>query len=84
MKKIILFSLWGVLATCAAWAQGIAVNGDGTDPDASAILDVKSTTKGFLAPRMTLAQRNAIVTPATGLIIYQTDGVTGFYFRTSS
>ena len=80
MKKIILFSLWGVLATCAAWAQGIAVNGDGADPDASAILDVKSTTKGFLAPRMTLAQRDAIVTPATGLIIYQTDGVTGFYF----
>ena len=80
MKKYLLFPLLLLLCLNQAIAQGIAVNGDGTDPDASSILDVKSTTKGFLAPRMTLAQRNAIAAPATGLIIYQTDGVTGFYF----
>lgn len=80
MKKYILFALFAVLGAGPALAQGIAVNGDGADPDASAMLDVKSTTKGFLAPRMTLAQRDAIAAPATGLIIYQTDGVTGFYF----
>jgi uncharacterized protein (TIGR02145 family) len=40
---------------------------------ASAQLDVSSTTKGFLPPRMTYAQRNAIVTPGAGLIIYCTD-----------
>lgn len=81
MKKISIL-LGGVLMLCSHYlsAQGIAVNGDGSDPDATAILDVKSVTKGLLIPRMTQAQRNAIGSPATGLIIYQTDNVTGFYF----
>ena len=43
-----------------------------TTPNASAILDVSSTTKGLLLPRMTTVQRNAIVSPADGLIIYNT------------
>ena len=50
----------------------------------SAILNVNSTTKGFLPPRMTSAQRTAISSPATGLIVYQTDGVEGLYLRTST
>lgn len=58
----------------------IGVNSTGALPHASAILDANSTTKGFLTPRMTLSQRNAISTPATGLIIYQTDGATGLYY----
>jgi hypothetical protein len=61
-------------------AQNIAINGDGSNPDASAIIDVKSTSKGQLMPRMTVAQRNAIPSPATGLIIYQTNGTKGFYY----
>jgi hypothetical protein len=51
-------------------------------PDASAMLDIKSTDKGLLIPRMTLANRPA--TPATGLLIYQTDGTAGFYYYTGS
>lgn len=43
-----------------------------TTPDASALLDLTSTTKGFLSPRMTTAQRDAIATPATGLSLYNT------------
>jgi hypothetical protein len=43
-----------------------------TNPDATAILDVASTTKGFLPPRMTTAQKNAIATPAAGLMVYDT------------
>jgi uncharacterized coiled-coil protein SlyX len=79
MKRItiLMMLLWSFTK---ADAQGIAVNNDGTDPDLSSILDVKSTTKGLLLPRMTLAQRNAIASPAQGLIIYQTNGVTGYYF----
>jgi hypothetical protein len=47
--------------------------GIGTDsPAASAIIDVASTTKGFLPPRMTTAQRDAITLPAAGLTIYNT------------
>ena len=45
-------------------------------PDPSAILELNSTTKGFLMPRMTEAQRNAIVAPATGLQVYNTDSNT--------
>ena len=44
-----------------------------TAPNASAILDVTSTTKGFLPPRVTTTQRNAIASPATGLVVYDTD-----------
>jgi hypothetical protein len=41
-----------------------------TNPSSSALLDLYSTTKGFLTPRMTTQQRNAIANPATGLFIY--------------
>ena len=58
--------------------------GIGTAPNASAKLDVSSTTQGMLVPRMTSIQRNAIATPAIGLMVYQTDGVTGFYYYNGS
>lgn len=45
----------------------------GSTPSPSAILDLQSTAKGLLPPRMTTAQRNAIASPAVGLIIYNTD-----------
>ena len=62
----------------------IGINNDGSAPNATAQLDVKSTTKGFLMPRMTAAERNAILSPAVGLQVYQTDGVTGIYFYSIS
>ena len=43
-----------------------------TSPGASALLDLSSTTQGFLSPRMTTVQRDAIASPATGLLIYNT------------
>jgi len=52
--------------------------------NASAIAQIDSTTKGFLPPRMTNAQRAAISSPAIGLIVYQTDSVEGTYEYTSS
>ena len=48
----------------------VGINTDGSDPDASAILDIKSTDKGLLIPRMTTTQRNDINAPRTGLMIY--------------
>ncbi len=53
-------------------------------PDASSLLEIKSTTKGFLTPRMTLVQRNAIATPGKGLLIFQTNATPGFYYYTGS
>jgi uncharacterized protein (TIGR02145 family) len=51
-------------------------------PQASAQLDVSSTSKGFLPPRMTAAQRSAISSPTNGLLVYQTDYPSGlFYFN---
>jgi hypothetical protein len=54
----------------------IQSTGYATNANASAILDVISTTKGFLMPRMTYAQMKAIGTPATGLQVYNTDNNT--------
>ena len=47
-----------------------------TTPNSSAILQTDSTTKGFLPPRMTGAQANAISTPAEGLMVYITNNIT--------
>ncbi len=54
-------------------AQGVAVNVSGTPPDNSAMMDINAINKGFLIPRMTTLQRNAIANPAQGLQVYNTD-----------
>lgn len=56
---------------------------DTTTNTASSLVTLVSTTKGFLPPRMTSAQRTAISSPATGLIVYQTDSTAGLYLRNS-
>jgi hypothetical protein len=61
-------------------AQTVAINTDGTAANTSAMLDVKSTSKGMLVPRMTASQRIAIVTPANGLLVYDTDSSAFSYF----
>lgn len=56
--------------------------GIGTEnPDPSALLDLKSESKGLLLPRMTAGQRNALSQPATGLLVYQTEAPAGFYYN---
>ena len=75
--SILLFTI--LICNINLHAQGVGINNTATAPDASAMLDVSSTTKGFLPPRVTLSQRNLINQPATGIIIYHTDNVTGLY-----
>lgn len=53
-------------------AQSVGINDNGNPPFAGAILDVQSNTKGLLFPRMSTAQRNAIVNVTTGLMVYDT------------
>jgi len=62
------------------FAQSVGVNTDGSAPNASAILDVKSTNKGVLIPRMTTAQRTSISTPASGLLVFDTDTRSFWYY----
>lgn len=72
------------LFTTAFVQAQVAINTDGSSPNASAMLDVTSTTKGILIPRMTEEQRDSISSPATGLMIYQTDETVGFYYYSGS
>ena len=78
MKK--LFFLGLSLIALNASAQSVAINTDGSAADNSALLDLKSTNQGVLVPRMTASQRGLIPSPATGLMVYQTDAPSGFYF----
>lgn len=83
MKKALLSVLALCLLLSFAQAQtNVGVNT--TTPHASAALDVTSTTQGVLVPRMTQSQRIVIASPATGLMIYQTDNTPGFYYYNGS
>lgn len=66
----------------------VGINATGAAPNASAMLDITSTTSGLLIPRMTAAQRTAIATPATSLLVFQTDATAGnpagFYYYNGS
>lgn len=66
--------------TCLTGTDAGNVGIGTTAPSNSSILELSSTNKGFLVPRMTAAQRTGITSPATGLLVYQTDGETGFWF----
>lgn len=81
MRTLVFISC--LLVVIAAQAQ-MAVNTDGSLPDNSAILDVKSSAKGFLMPRMTSTQRNAIVNPASALMVFQTDNSSGFFYNSGT
>ena len=70
MKKRITFLAFWILISLQAQ---VAVNTNGNDADPSAILDVQSEEKGILIPRMTAAQRDAITSPANGLLVLVTD-----------
>ena len=87
MKKIfIVFLITAFCQLCDInlFAQSVSINTDGSTADASAMLDIKSTNKGLLTPRMTQTLRNLIASPATGLMIYQTDNTPGYYFYNGS
>ena len=80
MKSKILLSLALAMSVMGAFAQKDNVGIGTTKPDQSAALEISSSNKGLLTPRMSLQQRIAIQNPATGLIVYQTDLLSGFYF----
>ncbi len=67
----LVFSFFALLNVALAQSENVGI---GTQtPDNSALLELSSTEKGLLIPRLTAAERNAIASPATGLLIYNTD-----------
>src|SRR5690349_2143788 len=85
MKKAFLLMSLSILGIIDAHSQNIfpATGSAGigtTTPNASSLLEIKSTKKGLLISRMTKVQRDSIVSPATGLLIYQTNSTPGFYY----
>ncbi|MBU0764357.1 MAG: tail fiber domain-containing protein [Bacteroidetes bacterium] len=70
------------LSASDAFAQNIAITDDnGYAADSSAILDIKSTTKGMLVPRLTTLQRTGIADPAAGLLVFDSDEGGFFYYN---
>jgi hypothetical protein len=80
MYKVFLILLSFVISIQVYGQTGIGT----TTPNASAKLEIAATDKGLLIPRLTLTQRGSISSPANGLLIYQTDGVVGFYVNTGT
>ena len=71
-RTVLLLVFLNLTVLPKLFSQNVSVNSTGNLPDTSAMLDVSSTTKGFLMPRMTTVQRDAITLPATGLTIFNT------------
>lgn len=80
MYKVFLILLSFVISIQVYGQTGIGT----TTPNASAKLEIAATDKGLLIPRMTSTQKGNITSPANGLLIYQTDGVVGFYVNTGT
>lgn len=83
MYKLILLTTISFLAVTSCFSQSLAVNADGSIAHSSSILDVKSTLKGVLVPRMSKTEKNAIASPATGLIVFQDspDSIGLYYYN---
>jgi hypothetical protein len=80
MKQVVvqIFCLGVWLLASPALAQNVGIGT--TSPAYSAALDIQSTNKGLLIPRLTAVQKLAIDTPVNGLLIYQTDAAAGFWY----
>ncbi|MCX6278309.1 MAG: hypothetical protein NT004_09450 [Bacteroidetes bacterium] len=78
--KFTILAILAIMLNVNVNAQNVGINDDGSQPDNSAMLHIKSSSKGLLIPQMSKEERDAIVLPANGLLIYQTTDFTGFYY----
>lgn len=88
-NKLIFVYIFCFSQLTTNFAQGVGINTDGSSPDASALLDIKSSDKGILLPRISLTDitnPSPVTSPATGLLVYNTNpsvlggSGTGFYY----
>lgn len=78
LRIFIILLCSNLLVSKLAFAQNVGIGT--TTPDPSAKLDIESTSSGLLVPRMTSAQRSAIASPATGLLVFDTDSTSFWFF----
>jgi len=71
--KGFIFGILPLLVMSSISAQGVLVGTQGQAPDSSAAFEVRSQTGGFLVPRLTTTERNAIQSPTIGLQVYNTE-----------
>lgn len=83
-SRLLLVMFIALLFVGATNAQNIAINKSGATADESAILDLQSDEQGFLTPRMTTTQRTAISTPANGLLIFDTNTNSFWFYKSST
>jgi trimeric autotransporter adhesin len=90
-NKVLLSVCLIIFFSAEVKAQSVAVNTTGANANQASLLDIDVTgltnKKGLLIPRMTLVQRDAMTplpSAAQGLLLYQTDGLEGFYYNTST
>ena len=83
MKKHSLLAIFTVLLIVSAFSlhAQVGISPDGSTPDPSAMLEVKSTDKGLLIPRMTTTQRTGISNPADGLLVYDVTTHSFWYYK---
>jgi hypothetical protein len=81
--KILLVTCLSLLISITSFGQGVAINNDGATPNGSAILDVKSTNKGLLIPRMNSSERTGILAPAPGLLVYDNETESFWFYKTA-
>lgn len=82
-RSVIFIFLCALVLLLSSYANAQVGIGT-TTPVSSSILELKSTSEGFLVPRMTLVQKSAIITPANGLMVYQIDGLKGLWVNDAS
>jgi hypothetical protein len=83
MKKNIIIVIGFIFVFSINGFSQVSINETCADPDASAILDVQSTSAGLLVPRMSTSQMNAISNPATSLVIFNTTENEYYYYTTA-
>ncbi|WP_299361627.1 tail fiber domain-containing protein [Winogradskyella sp.] len=80
LKSSIIKNMLGLLFGCMTLFCSAQIGVNTETPDASSALDIVSTEKGMLTPRMTTTQREAIANPANGLIVYDTSTISFWYY----
>ncbi len=81
MKSLNLLLIGFILFLAIGSFAQVGINEDNSNPDPSAMLDVKTTNKGVLVPRLTSTQREAIASPANGLLVWDSDTESFWFFN---